>query len=161
MSSLLLGGIVTSLFLVGLVGIFIPFLPGIAFVFAGVLVYALATDFTSISPVTVIVMGVVALLAWLADYYGSALGARWGGGKIYAMIGSIVGALAGALIAGPPALLIGAFLGALAGALIEGNSPLHAGRIAILSLIGTIGATIVQFMLGVSIIAAFLLALAI
>lgn len=159
MSPLLLGSIVGALFLFGLAGIFIPAVPGIALVFAGVLVYAVATGFTSISVPTVIGLGAAALLAWLADWFGAAAGARLGGGGKWTVLGSVVGLLVGLLTSGPLGVVIGAFLGALAGALYEGKTGGQAGRAAVFSVFGLLGATLVQFVLAVGIIAAFFAAL--
>lgn len=159
MPSLLLWSIVITLFLVGLAGIVIPFLPGIILIFAGVLVYAVATGFTTISQSTLVIIGAVTLLAWLADYYGGAVAARLGGGGRYAVAGSILGAVAGLALGGPLGLLIGTFAGALLGALYEGASAKRAATTAILAIIGTLGATIVQLLLGLAIIVAFFLAI--
>ena len=161
MPSILLWLIVILMFLVGLAGIVIPFLPGIALIFGGVLVYAVATGFATISKSTLIIIGILTLIAWLADYYGGAVAARLGGGGKWAAAGSILGLICGLIIAGPVGLFVGAFIGALLGALYEGKDTQRAGTIALLSVVGTLGATVVQLLLGIAIILAFFLALAI
>lgn len=147
------------LFVVGLGGILIPALPGIGFVFAGILVYAWATGFSTISPITVLVFGVIALLAWLADFWGASVGAKVGGGKTYALTGTILGAIIGAIAFGPIGLFVGAFIGAMVGAVLEGATHQQALRVAALSVVGIVGATIVQFVLGIAMIVAFFLAI--
>ena len=157
MPSLLLWLIVTLLFTVGLAGTVIPLVPGIALILGGVLLYAFVTGFTTISVPTVVGSTLLAAIAWLADYYAGALGAKAAGGGKLAALGTFIGALVG-IIGGPAGLLIGAFIGALIGALLEGKDGKHAHKIAFVSLIATAGATVVQFVIGVSIIIAFLIA---
>lgn len=150
--------IVSVLFLIGLAGIFIPALPGILLVFAGILLYAIATDFVTVTMFTVLALGGVALLAWLADWAGAALGARAGGGRWPTVLGSVAGMLVGLTTGGPLGMVVGAFLGALTGALYEGKDAAQAGRAALFSLVGLIGATVVQLVLALGMIGAFLLA---
>lgn len=152
--------IVIGLFGLGLAGTVIPFLPGIGFVFAGTLVYGLATGWVSISPITVGIFGFVTVVAWLADYYAGALGARVGGGRLYATIGSLLGALAGAVSGGPGGLVLGALLGAFIGAMLEGGNMQKAGKVAFFSVIAVLAAGIVQFAIGWAMIVAFFLAIA-
>ncbi|MBI1833293.1 MAG: DUF456 family protein [Candidatus Andersenbacteria bacterium] len=157
MSSIILWTVTTVLFIVGLGGTVIPGLPGIGFVFAGILLYAWATSFTTVSGVSVVALGIVALAALAASYLGSAVGAKYGGGKQKAIWGTILGALIGATF-GPIGIFVGAFVGGLIGALLEGNSHQQALRIAALSILGTLGASVIQFFLALAMIAAFLVA---
>lgn len=146
------------LFCLGLMGIFIPAVPGIGLIFAGVLLFAWVTGFGVISTTTVIVVGIVALLAWLADYVGALMGAKMGGGKWRTLAGTFLGGVLGLLAAGPAGLVLGVFIGAMVGAFSEGMSVEGASRAALLALVGLIGATFVQFVLAIGIIAAFLVA---
>lgn len=157
MSSAILWAAITILFLVGMVGIFIPLLPGIALVFAGIAIYSIATDFTVIGPLALGVFALVTGLAWLADYFGSAIGARAGGGKLPSVLGAIAGAIAGTLMIGPLGLFLGAFLGAVLGALYEGQTNQQAMKTAALSMVGIVGGTIVQFIVAAGMIITFLI----
>jgi len=148
---------VTTLFVLGLVGIFVPVVPGVGLVFAGVLLYAWATGWETISVAWVVGFGVVALLAWVADYIGAAAGAKYGGGKWPTVLGSVIGAIAGLILGGPLGLFIGAFVGALGGALYEGQSMEKASRAALYAVVGMVGATVVQFLLAVTMILAFII----
>ncbi len=149
---------VALLFLTGLAGIFVPFLPGIAFVFGGILLYAAVTGFSHISVTTVVVLGIVAIAAGILDIYGSAIGAKIGGGKKKAIIGSLVGAVVGLLL-GPGGLLVGAMVGAIVGAWQEGNDWQKSVRIAMWSLAGALAVTAVQFVIALAMIVSFLLAI--
>lgn len=156
MSVIALWIVTLTLFLLGLLGVFIPAIPGLALIFAGILFYAVMTNFATISLNAILFFGLVVLLSWVAGFSGSLIGSRLGGGKRWAISGAMIGGLVGTLL-GPFGLMIGAFIGALAGALYEGQSGPAASRVAFWTIIGLIGATFMQFVVGLSLIIAFLL----
>ena len=98
--------------LLGLLGTVLPGLPGVALIFATALVYTYVTNFEVVS--VVVLLGLLALIAFVADFLGTAYGAhRFGAsnwGTTGGAIGGLVGALAGALFFG-----VGALFGLLAG----------------------------------------------
>lgn len=73
MPALILWTLTLLLMFAGLAGTIIPGLPGIGLVYAGILLYALATHFASISLVTVVILGLVSAAAQAANYAGAAL----------------------------------------------------------------------------------------
>lgn len=157
MSTLII--ILTGILLcVGIAGTLIPALPGVALVYAGILLYSFADRFTSIDVSTVIYFGIVALIASGAQYIGSAWAAKSAGGKQKALLGTFLGALIGTTL-GPVGIFLGAFVGALAGALLEGKSPDVATKVAFRSMVGIIGGSIVQFFLSLVLIASFVIAI--
>ncbi|OGY30659.1 MAG: hypothetical protein A3C02_03790 [Candidatus Andersenbacteria bacterium RIFCSPHIGHO2_02_FULL_45_11] len=155
--SILIIVITIILFLLGVLGTLIPALPGIGLVYAGILIYAFADHFTAIEVSTVVYLGIAALIASGAQYFGSVWAAKSAGGKKKALVGTFVGALFGTM-AGPVGIFIGAFAGALVGALLEGSSPNTAARVAFQSMVGIIGGAIIQFLLSLALIAAFIIA---
>lgn len=157
--SILLAVLVIILFCVGLFGTIIPAVPGVGLVYAGVLLYAVATGFSSIGVSTLVAMGIVALLASAASYTGSVVGAKKGGGGTRSLWGAILGAVMGVVVMPPAGLFLGAFVGALVGALLEGHTPEKAAKVAFMSVIGIVGGTLVQFVLSLLLILAFFLAL--
>ena len=100
--------------LLGLLGTVLPGLPGVPLIFAAALVYTYVTNFEVISVFVVVLLGLFALIAFVADFLGTAYGARRFGasnwGTTGGAIGGLVGALAGALFFG-----VGALFGLLAG----------------------------------------------
>lgn len=150
--------LVIILMAVGLLGTIIPALPGMGLIFLGILIYAVSTGFSTITPLTVAAFGVVAFLGWLASFIGSAWGAKIGGGRNAALVGAIVGAIAGISVMGPPGLVIGAFGGGLIGALLAGQSEEVAVKIAAYSVVGILGGMVMQFLLAVMLIIAFVIA---
>ena len=159
MSLLLLWFIVAFFFIIGLIGVFMPLLPGVGLVFLGILIYAVATNFVSISATTVIIFGVVTILAWLIEYLGAVIGVKVGGGGKFAMLGLIIGALLGLISIGPIGLLVGMLLGAFLGATYEGSSANKASKAALFSVLGLLTAKTLQLLLAIGIIIAFITAL--
>jgi uncharacterized protein YqgC (DUF456 family) len=102
--------------LVGLLGSILPGLPGVPLIFASALVYAYVTDFEVVGAPILILLGLFALLAFVADFVSTAYGARRFGasnwGTVGGAIGGLVGTVAGALLLG-----IGALFGLLGGSI--------------------------------------------
>ena len=100
--------------LVGLGGSVLPGLPGVPLIFISALVYAILTDFEYVGVLVVVLLGLFAAIAFVADFIATTYGARRFGasnwGTVGGAIGGIVGALAGALFFG-----IGALFGLIVG----------------------------------------------
>jgi uncharacterized protein len=106
----------------GLLGSVLPGLPGVPLIFAAVLVYAYVTGFEVVGALVLVLLGLFALLAFVADLLFTTYGARRFGasnwGTIGGAIGALVGALLGALFFGVGAvfgLLVGSVAGVFAG----------------------------------------------
>lgn len=142
---------------IGLLGTLIPILPGLGLIFIGILIFAIATNFTAISLATVITCGVVALLASLASYFAGAITAKATGASRHAVAGALIGGVLG-IFAGPLGIPIGTFLGALLGALSDGRSLKKSVQTARHAMIGMLSAVVLQFIIGLSLILTFFLA---
>jgi len=105
------------LVLVGMAGIVLPALPGIPLVFAGLLLAAWVDGFQHIGVPTLVVLGLLTLLSLAIDFWATAVGARRVGASRLAVLGAVIGALAG-LWFGPIGLFVGPFAGAALGELI-------------------------------------------
>lgn len=107
--------------IVGLLGSVLPGLPGVPVIFIAALVYAYFTDFANIGAGALVLLGVFAGLAMIADFLGTAYGARRFGASMYGTIGGavggVLGTLAGALLFGIGAIL-GLILGSIAGVFV-------------------------------------------
>ncbi len=102
------------LVVVGLVGLVLPVLPGVLFIFLGLVLAAWADHFEYLALGSLSFLGVLALLTYAVDLGASVLGARHFGASSRAVIGAGVGAFVG-LFFGLPGVLFGPFLGAVAG----------------------------------------------
>lgn len=117
------------LVIAGLAGLVLPALPGPPLVFGGMLVAAWVEDFERVGAVTLIVLAVMAALAYLIDFASGILGAKRYGASALALWGSAIGTVVG-LFFGLPGLIFGPFVGATAGELI------HSRRIGLASQVG-------------------------
>ncbi len=87
--------------LVGLAGSVLPALPGVPLIFVSALVYAYLTDFEYVGAGVLVLLGLFAALALVADFVATSYGARrfgasnWGtaGGAIGGLLGAVIGAL--------------------------------------------------------------------
>ncbi|MBN8885499.1 MAG: DUF456 family protein [Rudaea sp.] len=112
------------LILAGLAGTIVPALPGVPLVFAGMLLAAWADHFEHVGTVTLIVLGVLCLLAIAIDFVAGLLGAKRVGASAWAIWGAMIGTVVG-LFFNLPGLVFGPFLGAVVGELLVGS---HLGR---------------------------------
>jgi uncharacterized protein len=113
--------IAAILALVGLAGIVLPAIPGLPLVFCGMLLAAWADGFTRIGPATLVVLAVLTVLSMAVDFWAAALGAKRVGASRLAIVGALIGTLAGVFL-GPVGLFAGPFVGALVGELIHGRA---------------------------------------
>lgn len=112
--TLLLVTLAVLLVLTGIVGAFLPVVPGPPLVFLGLWLGAWLGDYESVSGRVILILAVVTLLAMLLDLVAGALGARRVGAIPWAVAGALGGALVG-LFFGLPGLILGPFFGAVAG----------------------------------------------
>jgi uncharacterized protein len=140
----------------GLAGLVLPALPGPLLVFAGLLLAAWAEGFAYVGTKTLIVLGVMAALASLADYVAGAFGARRYGASYRSVAGAALGAVVG-IFFGLPGLLLGPFIGALLGELAERRNLLSAGRAGWGATVGLVLGTAAKLALGFTMVGLFLL----
>ena len=103
-----------ALILLGLAGTVLPALPGTALVLAGIVLGAWIDGFSRVSTPTVIVISVLALLAWVLDYVAGLMGAQKAGASRQALIGAALGTVVG-LFMGLVGVLFMPLVGAAAG----------------------------------------------
>lgn len=109
------------LVLVGIAGTILPALPGLPLVFAGMLLAAWAGDFQQVGVPMLVVLGLLTVFSLAVDFWATALGAKRVGASRLAIVGAMVGTVAG-LFFGPIGLLMGPFAGAIGGELIHRRS---------------------------------------
>jgi len=158
MTAQLLYVLAALLVLVGLAGTILPALPGVPLVFVGMLLAAWAGHFQEISGWTVALLGVLTLVAVLADFVASALGTKAAGASKWAFIGAAVGSIVG-IFFGLIGLLFGPFLGAVAGELLAGETIRKATSAGFGAWIGLILGTLAKVALSFTMLGIFALAL--
>jgi len=110
--------IAALLILAGVIGSFLPGIPGVILIFGGMLLGGWIDGFTRIGWVTLVILGLLTILALLGDLLGSLIGAKRVGASKAALLGAAIGGLVG-IFFGLVGALLGPFIGAVAGELLS------------------------------------------
>ena len=146
--------IVALLVFVGLAGIVLPALPGVPLLYGGLLLGAWIDHFTHVSVTTIVVIGVLALLAWLIDFFASVFTTRSVGASRQAMIGTVLGGLIG-IIGGLIGIILGTVIGAVVGEIMASRDAVHAGRVGVAAGMGFVLALVAKLVLALAMLAIF------
>lgn len=142
----------------GLAGTIIPALPGVAMVFAGLLLAAWADGFETIGWPTIGVLGALAVVAWLIDFLAAAFGAKRLGASPRAFWGATFGAIVG-MFFGLPGIVLGPFVGAVVAELSVGRGVQQAGMSGYGTWIGIVIGTAAKLAIAFLMLGIFLLKL--
>lgn len=142
------------LVVVGFLGTLLPLLPGVPLLFSGLLLAAWHEGFTEVSVITMVIIGVLAVLAWAVDFFGSLVTAKKVGASKQAMWGVALGAMFG-IAGGVVGLIIGPAIGAIVGELIANKDHLRATTVGIAAGFGFILSFIAKIMLVVLMLSIF------
>lgn len=143
-----------ALVLVGLAGAVIPALPGLPFVFGGLLVGAWIDHFTRVGTFTLVVLGVLTAIGLALDFVAGSLGAKKVGASPQAVAGATLGAFVG-MFFGLPGLILGPFAGAVVGELQAQRSLGQAAASGIGTWVGLFLGIIAKLVVGIVMIAIF------
>lgn len=146
------------LVLVGTLGTALPALPGVLMVLGGLGLAAWTDGFVHVSQTTMIVLAGLALLTYAVDFVAGVLGAQRVGASRRALVGAMLGGLAG-LFFGLPGVLLGPFVGAVAGEYTVQRNLSQAGRVGFGTWIGMAVGLAAKLAIVFSMIAIFLFAL--
>jgi uncharacterized protein YqgC (DUF456 family) len=135
--------------MLGLIGSFLPVLPGPLTSWLGLLILY----FTSIVPMNYTFLGItlaIAIFIWVLDYIIPAIGTKRFGGSTYGVYGTTIGLLIGLFSPIPFGILLGAFLGAFIGEMLhDKKNTKRAFRASIGSLLGLITSATIKFTVAV------------
>jgi len=134
------------LFLVGLAGLALPFIPGSPVMFLGVVAIAWADDFERIGIPGLIVIGLLAAVVFLTDWLAEAVGARRLGASWWGMAGAVLGLLVG-LPFGLLGVVVGPIIGAVALELTQDRDLRRASKVGVGTVIGFLVGTAVKYSL--------------
>ncbi|MEP1490226.1 MAG: DUF456 domain-containing protein [Algibacter sp.] len=137
--------IIASLFIIlGIIGSFLPVLPGPITSWLGLLILHF-TDAIPINKSFLITTFVIALLVWVLDYIIPAMGTKRFGGTKAGMIGTSIGLIIGLIAPIPGGIIIGPFVGAFIGELVNNADSKTALKAAFGSFIGFLTSTFIKF----------------
>ena len=134
--------------LLGIVGSFLPILPGPITSWIGLLILHF-TDAIPINWTFLIITLAIALAIWLLDYIIPAIGTKKFGGSKAGMIGTTLGLIIGLIFLGPFGIIVGPFLGAYIGELINKSDSKTAAKAAFGSFLGFLTSAFIKFIVAV------------
>jgi hypothetical protein len=149
------GVVVGLLFLVGLVGAVIPWLPGPLFIVAGAVLWAFATEFAQIGMGRLTILAAIALATFLVNFVAGAVGARRYGGSRWGVVGALAGAVVGFFF-GPFGLLLGPVAGAIGGELVRGADLEGSIRSGFGAVVGLLAGIVADFVAALVMVGLFL-----
>ncbi|WP_089892791.1 DUF456 domain-containing protein [Kriegella aquimaris] len=145
------------LMLVGILGSFLPILPGPPISWLGLLLLHLTTavpeDWTLLG-----ITGAIALVVLALDYIIPAVGTKKFGGSKSGIIGTTIGLLVALVfpVFGPFGIIIWPFIGAFVGELLNKSDKKTAVKAAFGSFLGFITGTFLKFMLAIIFLGLFI-----
>ncbi len=154
----LLWVVAVVLIVVGVAGTVLPALPGAALVFAGILLAAWIDDFARVSGLTVVISGLLMLVAWGVDYASAMLGAKRAGASRLAIAGAAIGTVAG-IFTGFVGLLFLPLAGAAIGEWLADRDAARAAHVGISTWIGLLIGTVAKVAITFVMVGLFVLAL--
>jgi len=142
------------LVLLGLAGTVLPVLPGVLLVFGGLFLAAWAENFQHVGAVGLTIIGLLALLAFAADFMASLLGAKRVGASPLALAGAAIGGVAGVFF-GIVGVFAGPFIGAVAGEYLARGRLVQAGKVGLGTWLGLLVAAVAKVAIAFLMIATF------
>jgi uncharacterized protein YqgC (DUF456 family) len=138
-----------ALLLAGIVGCFVPVLPGPPLAY-GSLILLQISSYNPFTEKFLVIWAIATILIVIADYYIPIWGTKKFGGTKGGVWGATIGLIIGILLFPPLGLIVGPFLGAFTGEMLNNQGSTKAFRSAIGSFIGFVAGTLMK--LGISIV---------
>lgn len=141
--------------ILGLLGSFLPVIPGVPISWLGLLILHLSPSM----PMNYWFLGItfiIAVIIYSLNLFIPAMGTKRFGGSRSGMIGATLGLVVGFLIPVPFGLIIGAFVGAFIGEVINKSDRKSALRAAFGSFVGLIASSFMEFLVAFSFLLLFI-----
>ena len=135
--------------LIGIIGSFLPIIPGPVSSWLGILLLNL-TSAVEFNLNFVLITFTVAVSVGILDYIIPILGVKRLGGSRSGQIGTTVGLIVALVVLGPIGIIIGPFMGALLGEMSTKKSFQNSLKPAFGSFIGVIAGSIIKFLISLS-----------
>jgi len=140
----------------GLLGTFLPVIPGVPIILLAAFVYAVIDGFHTISLATIAVFAILTGISLLLDYISMIFGIKKMGGSYFGVVGAFLGMIVGLLFwATFVGLIVGPLLGAIAFEMLIGRESKTAIRSGLGSFIGFLLGGVLKFAIGAAIIGIF------
>ena len=147
-----------ALIVAGLAGTVLPVLPGTVLVWGGIVLGAWIDDFQRVGTTTLVVITVLAALAWALDYVAGLLGARKAGASRQALLGAAIGTVVG-LFMGVVGVLFMPLVGAALGEYLAQKDQTRAVRVGVATWLGIMLGLLAKVVLAFVMVGLFVAAL--
>lgn len=147
-----------ALIVAGLAGTVLPVLPGTVLVWGGIVLGAWIDDFQRVGTTTLVVITVLAALAWVLDYVAGLLGARKAGASRQALLGAAIGTVVG-LFMGVVGVLFMPLVGAALGEYLAQKDQTRAVRVGVATWLGIMLGLLAKVVLAFVMVGLFVAAL--
>jgi uncharacterized protein YqgC (DUF456 family) len=154
----LLWVLAAGLIVLGLLGTVLPVLPGTALVLAGVILGAWVDDFARVSVGAVVLIGVLAVLAWVLEWAAGLLGAQRAGASRQALLGAAIGTVLG-LALGLIGVLFMPLLVAAVGEFLARRDQHRALKVGFATWLGLLAGMLAKVVLAFTMVGVFIAAL--
>ena len=155
--AILLWVLAATLVVVGIAGTILPALPGVPFVFLGLLVAAWIGDFQRIGWPTLTILALLTALAIAAEFVASLLGAKRAGASKLALVGAAIGSIVG-LFFGLIGILVFPFIGAVFGELLARERLGQAAKVGFATWLGMLLGVLAKLSLAITMLGVFIIA---
>ena len=143
-----------ALIVIGVIGTFLPVLPGVLLVFGGMLLGAWIDGFQRVGWITLVILGVLTLLVFVVDIVAGVMGAKRVGASKQAIIGAAIGTVVG-MFFGIVGILIAPFIGAVIGEVMARGQLAPAARVGFATWIGMVAGALAKFALVLAMVGVF------
>lgn len=143
---------------VGVAGTVLPAVPGVILVLAGIVLGAWIDDFTRVTGLTVAIAAVLAVAAWLIEYFAGVMGAQKAGASKEAIVGALIGTVVG-IFTGLWGLIFMPLLGAVVGQYMVDRDLIRARNVGLATWLGMAIGTLAKIALTFLMIGIFIAAL--
>lgn len=134
------------LMILGILGSFLPIIPGPVTSWVGLVVFHL-TEVVPFNWTFIIITGIIAIGIAILDYVIPAVGTKRFGGTKAGMIGTTLGLIVGLIAPIPGGVIIVPFVGALIGEMISQKELKIAFKAAVGSFVGFLASTFIKFLI--------------
>lgn len=148
--------LIVGLIIAGLVGVFVPILPGAPLILAGILVYAVWDKFEHISGWTVAILVVLTVVITVIDYISHMIGAKTFKASRKALWCAGIGGFLGLFTGNVFGFIIGPLIGAVIGELIDSQDLRKALSTGTGVFVGFLSGTLVKFVFALIMVGIFI-----
>lgn len=134
-------------YVVALVGVIVPVLPGVPIALAGAVVAALIMGYERFGVQPLVYVSFLTVLSQLVDVAGTWLGSKRFGASRAGVWGGVLGSFVGLLAFPPFGFLVGALAGAVLAELLAGRELSESFRSGIGAFVGTLGGAVAKLVI--------------